>query len=66
MTYMFKACHECKFRHPACHDDCTHGYQEEKEESEQIKKAKRLEIEYNICAKLLSYERKKKWLKKKK
>ena len=66
MTYMYKACHGCEFRHPACHDNCTHGYKEEKEKDEQIKKARRLEIEYNACVKELSYERKKKWQKKKK
>ncbi len=66
MGNMFKKCHGCKFRYPACHDNCTHGYLEEKEENEQIKKVKRLEGEYNACARELSLERKKIWQNKRK
>lgn len=62
---MFKKCFGCEFRHPACHDTCPYGYLEEKAAYEEVKHAKRLDGEYNACARELSIERKSKWQKRK-
>ena len=60
---MFK-CKECEERHPACHSTCE-MYQQERTRLDEVNKARRLDSEYHVCAKVLSMERKKKWLNKK-
>ena len=66
MVKFFTKCKECTDRHPACHDTCPHGYLQEKAYLEKVKHAKRLDGEYNACARELSLERKRIWLNKKK
>lgn len=62
---MIKCCMGCEDRYPACHDSCE-TYLQQVASDEDIKKKKRLESEFNVCAKALSYERKRKWQKQKK
>lgn len=65
MGRFFNKCKDCPDRQLGCHDKCPHGYLEEKARYEEIKKAMRQDREFNACAKELSMERNKKWLKKK-
>ena len=66
MVNTFRKCKECTDRYPACHDTCPYGYLEEKAAYEEVKHAKRLEGEYNACARELSLGRKRIWLNKRK
>lgn len=61
---MIKCCKDCKERYLACHDSCV-IYQNEKAKDEEIKKKRQLDCEYTACAKKLSIERKRKWLRRK-
>ena len=61
---MFK-CKGCEDRHPSCHSTCE-SYQQERARLDEVNKVRKLEMEYNACARKLSMERKKEWLKKKK
>lgn len=62
---MIKCCKGCEKRHPFCHSSCE-IYLQERAELDEVNKVKRLESEYNACAKRLSIERKKQWQMKKK
>lgn len=61
---MIKCCKDCKKRYTACHDSCE-TYLQAVAHEEDIKKKKRLDKEYNACARELSIERKSKWQKRK-
>lgn len=61
---MFK-CKDCEDRHPTCHTTCE-KYQQERAKLDEVNKVRRLEMEYNVCARSLSMERKAKWINKKK
>ena len=63
---MIRSCKDCADRcaSPSCHETCER-YLAEKARDEKVRKAKRLDSEYHACAKALSNERKRKWLKKK-